>query len=77
MINAPVRKKKLIQVEGVEKGRGRPKITLVEVVKKNMLVWQTWLRYLEHDAGFFDVAWLFGISGIDLLLKIWRAPWIN
>ena len=56
--NALVRKSKLIQVEGVEKGKGRLKITLVEVVKKNALVWQTWLGYLEYGAGLFDVSWL-------------------
>ena len=56
--NALVRKSKLNQVEGVEKGKGRLKITLVEVVKKNVLVWQTWLGYLEYGAGLFDVSWL-------------------
>ena len=34
--NAPVRKTKLIYVEGMKKSRGRPKITLVEVIKKDM-----------------------------------------
>jgi hypothetical protein len=33
-INASVRKSELIQVEGTKEGRGRPKITLIEVVKK-------------------------------------------
>jgi len=28
----------LIQVEGTKKGRGRPKIKLVEVIKKDMLI---------------------------------------
>jgi hypothetical protein len=37
-INAPVRKSELIQVEGTKKGRGRPKITLIEVVKNDMLI---------------------------------------
>ena len=30
VINAPMRKSELIQVEGKKKGRGRPKITLLE-----------------------------------------------
>ena len=34
-INEPVRKSKLIQVEGTKKGKRRPKITLIEVIKKN------------------------------------------
>ena len=33
-----MRKSELIQVEGTKKGRGRPKITLIEVVKKDMLI---------------------------------------
>jgi hypothetical protein len=33
LINAPVRKSELIQVEGTEKSKGRPKITLIGVVK--------------------------------------------
>jgi hypothetical protein len=32
-LNAPMRKNELIQVEGIKIGKGRPKITLVEVVK--------------------------------------------
>ena len=32
--NEPVRKSESIHVEGTKKGRGRPKITLVEVIKK-------------------------------------------
>ena len=31
-----IRKMKSIQVERMEKGEGRPKITLIEIVKKNM-----------------------------------------
>ena len=38
MINALVRKSELIQVEGTEKSRGRAKIILVELVKKDMLI---------------------------------------
>ena len=34
--NEPVRKSESIHVEGTKKGRGRPKITLVEVIKKDM-----------------------------------------
>ncbi len=34
MINALVRKSELIQVKGTKKDRGRPKITLIEVVKR-------------------------------------------
>ena len=30
----------LIQVEGMEKSSRRPKITLVEVIKKYMLIWK-------------------------------------
>jgi hypothetical protein len=37
VINAPVRKRELIQVERTRKGRGRPKITLIEV-ERDMLV---------------------------------------
>jgi hypothetical protein len=37
VINAPVRKSELIQVERTRKGRGRPKITLIEV-ERDMLV---------------------------------------
>ena len=33
-----IRKSELIQVEGTKKGRGRPKITLVDVVKKDMSI---------------------------------------
>ena len=36
--NAPIWKSELIQVEGTKKGRGRPKIKLVEVIKKDMLI---------------------------------------
>ena len=36
--NAPIRKSEFIQVEGKKKGRGRPKITLVEVIKNDMLI---------------------------------------
>ena len=36
-INASVRKSELIQVERIKKGRGRPKITLVEVIKKGLV----------------------------------------
>ncbi len=34
VINAPVRKNDLIQVEGIKKGRKNLKMTLVRVVKK-------------------------------------------
>ena len=37
-INAPMKKSELIQVEGREKSRGRAKIILVELVKKDMLI---------------------------------------
>ena len=37
-INALVRNSKLIQVEGNKKGRGRPKITLLELIKKKGLI---------------------------------------
>jgi hypothetical protein len=36
VINCLVRKSDLIQVKGTKKGRGRPKITLVEIVKNDM-----------------------------------------
>ena len=35
-VNTPVYKSELIQVEGAKKGRGRPKITLIVVEKKDM-----------------------------------------
>ena len=39
VINASVRQSEMIQVEGTKKkGRGRPIITLVEVVKKNVSI---------------------------------------
>ena len=37
VIYALGKKSELIQVNGVKKDKGRPKITLIEVVKKNML----------------------------------------
>ena len=36
--NEPLRKSELIQVEGMKKGRGRSKIALVEVIKKDMSI---------------------------------------
>ena len=33
VINVPVRKSELKQVERIKKSRGRPKITLIEIVK--------------------------------------------
>jgi hypothetical protein len=33
-INVPMSKSEVIQIKGIQKGRGRPKIPLVEVVKK-------------------------------------------
>ena len=38
MINALVRKSELIQVEEMKKSRERPKITLVEVTKKDLSI---------------------------------------
>ena len=38
MINAQIRKSELIQVEGMKRDIGRPKITLVEVIKKDMSI---------------------------------------
>ena len=35
-INAPVWKSELIQIEEMKKGKGRPKITLVEVAKEEI-----------------------------------------
>ena len=37
-INAQKKKSELIQVEGTEKSRGKAKIILVELVKKDMLI---------------------------------------
>ena len=37
-INAPVRKSELIQVEGMKKCKGIPNLTLIEVVKNDMLI---------------------------------------
>ena len=37
-INALIRKSELNQVEGTKKGRGRPKITLLAVVKKDVSI---------------------------------------
>ena len=36
VINAPMTKRELIQVKRMEKGRGRPKIKLVKLVKIDM-----------------------------------------
>ena len=36
--NAPIRKSELAQVEGMKKSRGRPKITLIEVIKMEMSI---------------------------------------
>ena len=36
--NTPVRKSEFIQVKGTKKGWGRPKITLVEVIKNDMSI---------------------------------------
>ena len=44
-INAIVRKSELIQVEGTRKGRGRPNITLIKVIKKDMSIKKT----IEYD----------------------------
>ena len=38
MINAQIRKSELIQVEGMKRDIGRPKITLVEVIKEDMSI---------------------------------------
>ena len=38
MINAQIRKSELIQVEGMKRGIGKPKITLVEVIKEDMSI---------------------------------------
>ena len=38
VINSPMTKRKLIQVKRMEKGRGRPKIKLVELVKIDMSI---------------------------------------
>ena len=38
VINAPMTKRELIQVKRMEKGRGRPKVKLVELVKINMSI---------------------------------------
>ena len=37
-INAPVKKSYAIHIEGNARGRGRPKLTWVEIIKKD-LVW--------------------------------------
>ena len=37
-INAQVRKSELIRVKGMKKGRGRPRIALIELVKKDMSI---------------------------------------
>ena len=37
-INAPVWKSELIQIEEMKKGKGRPKITLVEVAKEEISI---------------------------------------
>jgi len=32
------KKSELVQVEGIKKGRGRPKLTLVEVIKRDLSI---------------------------------------
>ena len=36
--NAPIRESELALVEGMKKSRGRPKITLIEVIKREMSI---------------------------------------
>ena len=38
VINAPVRKSELIQVEGMKKGKGRSIITLIEAMKNELSI---------------------------------------
>lgn len=38
VINALMRKNEFIQVERIKKGRRRPKLTLVDIVKKDMSI---------------------------------------
>ena len=38
MINASIRKSELVQVEGMKKGSGRPKLTLINVLKMDILI---------------------------------------
>ena len=38
VIYAPMRKSELIQMQGTKNDRGRPRITLVEIVKKYMSI---------------------------------------
>ena len=38
VINALIRKNEFIQVERIKKDRGRPKISLVEIVNKDMSI---------------------------------------
>ena len=41
MINASIRKSELVQVEGMKKGSGRPKLTLINVLKMDILMSNT------------------------------------
>ena len=49
-INAPVRKSDAIDIEGNVRGRGRPKLTWVEIIKKD-LVWCGLTDIMALDSG--------------------------
>ena len=68
----PVRKSELnqlIQVEGMEKGSRRPKITLVEVIKKYMLIWEV-TKCMTSDRIELRIEYMWPI--LTNLLRIYR-----
>ena len=64
-INALVRKRKLIQVEWKKKGRGRPKTTLVEVVKTDMSI-----KKMTKSMNLDRIEWWKRIHVADLDLPV-------
>lgn len=60
------KKSELTQVEGAKKGRGRPKITLVEVIKKRMSI-----RVVIESMNLNRVEWRKKIHVADPILFVW------
>ena len=51
VINAPMRKRDLIQVKRMEKGRVKPKIKLVELVKMDMSIKEATMNMTSNSIG--------------------------
>ena len=59
-INAPVWKSELIQIEEMKKGKGRPKITLVEVAKEEISI-----KVVTKSMFLDRIEWLRRIHVVD------------